>query len=67
MPFVRRAEIDPKILESSNAQAKARLRAALFNPALKADQRRAVKEEIALLGMGGRIYDANRPPRVGSV
>ena len=67
MPFLSRQDIDPKLLEASARKAKKQLRAALLNPALTAEQRQRIREEIALVGLGGRVYDAERPPRPGAI
>jgi hypothetical protein len=67
MPFIRRQEVDPKLLEASNKATKEQLRKALLNPGLNAEQRQRIKEEIALLGLGGRVYDPARPPRPGAI
>ena len=67
MPFLRRQDIEPKVLEASNKKAKDYLRGVLLNPALTAEQRVRVREEITLLGLDTRLYDANRPPRPGAV
>jgi hypothetical protein len=67
MPFVRRQDVDSKLLEASNKKMKEQLRTALLNPALTAEQRQAIREEIALLGVGTRVYDASRPPRPGAI
>ena len=67
MPFLRRQQVDPKLLEASTKKVKEQLRTALLNPALTAEQRQSIKEEIALMGVGTRVYDANRPPRPGAI
>lgn len=62
MPFIRREDVDPQVRAPFDKKMKADLRAALLNPGLSPEQRRLIKEELALLGPN-RLYDAERPPR----
>lgn len=67
MPFVQRRHISHEIRCEMDRKLRNRLREALLNPALTAEQRVLIKEELTMLENGGRIYDANRPPRPGAV
>jgi hypothetical protein len=66
MPFIRRQDIDPEMRARHDKKAKARLREALLNPGLMAEQRTSIRQELALIGPS-RIYDAERPPRPGAI
>ncbi len=66
MPFIRRQDIDPEMRALHDKKAKSRLREALLNPGLSAEQRRSIREELAMLGPA-RIYDAGRPARPGAI
>ena len=67
MPFVQRKALSPELREVGNDAYKKLLREALFNPALSAEQRQLIQEELTMLENGGRVYDANRPPSPGAV
>lgn len=67
MPFVQRRHISPDIRHEMDRKLKNRLREALLNPALTAEQRELIKQELTMLENGGRVYDANRPPRPGAI
>lgn len=66
MPFIRRQDIDPEMRALHDKKAKSRLREALLNPGLSADQRTSIREELAMFGPA-RLYDANRPSRPGAI
>jgi len=66
MPFLRRQDLDPDLRARFDKDAKGQLRQTLLNPALTAEQRTLIRQELALMGPA-RIYDANRPPKPGAI
>ena len=67
MPFIKRQNIDAELRNAATKSFKEMLRTALLNPALTAEQRTTIREELTMLENGGRVYDANRPPRPGAI
>ena len=67
MPFVQRKALSPELREVGNDAFKKLLRESLLNPALSAEQRQLIQEELTMLENGGRVYDANRPPSPGAI
>lgn len=66
MPFIRREDIDPKLLSSADQAYREQLRVALSSPGLPGDQREALRRQLQQVGKP-RVYDANSPPLPGAI
>jgi hypothetical protein len=66
MPFVRRSEVDPKVLKKHEAKVKANLRQQLHNPALTAEAKAELKAKIAQVS-AAKVYSKDSPPPAGAI
>jgi hypothetical protein len=66
MPILSRRNIDPALFKKPDADFKARLREALQNPGLGAEERRRILAQLAMTGLG-KVYRASTPPRPGAI
>lgn len=66
MPFLTKAQLDDRLVKQAAAQYKAQLRASLQSPALTAEQRQAIRDELAQVGKP-KTYDETKPPKPGAI
>lgn len=66
MPFITRQQIPEALRVKAEREHKTRLRSALMNPALTAEQKEAIRNQLSNVGKP-RIYSASSPAKQGAI
>jgi hypothetical protein len=66
MPFLKRQDIDLALRAKHDKEWKTKLKQALINPALTAEERRHIQEQLDMVGKP-KVYRADTPPKLGAI
>jgi len=66
MPFIKRQDVAPELRAKHDKEWRAKLKQALTNPTLTAEDRRHVQAQLDEVGKP-KTYRADSPPRPGAV
>ena len=66
MPFLNRSQIPAPLRAKAEKEHKTRLRQALLNPVLSAEQRSYIRDQLASVGKP-KVYSADSPAKQGAI